>query len=191
MNPDPLVRLIGRANKSEIVVDDTKCLELIDSAAQLSSITVTFAQQLGLEIHHLHKILKLESMGGGNIPYMGYVEINQKILEIGAFKEDVLMLVIEDSPFAQKVPVQLGTLHIDRALDLVSETEMINLSNKWRKGRLATLLAGKSTKTGMVNNKSFTLDQVKGKVKLTKAMETSASETVHAQEISKVRGHQQ
>ena len=83
-------------------------------------------------------------MGGANIPYMGYVEVNLKIPEIKAFNEDVLMLVIEDSPYAQGIPIQLGTLHINKALDLVSKTEMVNLSNKWKRGRLATLLAGKS-----------------------------------------------
>ena len=151
-------------------MDDTKCLALIDSGVQLSPITVKFAQQLGLEIHHLHKILKLEAMGGSDLCYMGYVEVNLKILEIGAFSEDMLMLVIEDSPYAQRVPIQLGTLHIDRALDLVSKTEMITLSNIWRRGRLATSLTRKSTKVGTRNNKAFTLDQVKGGVKLTKAM---------------------
>ena len=89
-------------------------------------------QQLGLEIHHLNKILKLEATGGDNIPYVGCVEVNLRIPEIRAFNEDVLMLVTEDSPYAQRVPIQLGTLHINRAVVLASETEMINLSNKWK-----------------------------------------------------------
>ena len=33
------------------------------------------------------------------------------------------MLVIEDSTYAQCVPVQLGFLYIDRALELVTELE--------------------------------------------------------------------
>ena len=52
---------------------------------------------------------------------MGYVEVNLKILEIGAFNEDMQMLVIEDSLYAQRVPIQLGTLHIDGALDLLAK----------------------------------------------------------------------
>ena len=121
---------------------------------------------------------------------MGYVE-NLKILEIGALNEDVLMLVIENSTYAQRVPLQLGTLHIDRALDLVSKTEMINLSNKWKRGRLATLIAGESAKAGMQKNKAFTFDKVKGGIKLTKAVEIPAFETVHVQGLSEVMGHQQ
>ena len=68
---------------------------------------------------------------------------------------------------------------------------MKNLSNKWKRGRLATLLAGKSAKVGTKNNKASTLDQVKGGIKLTKTVEIPAFETVHVQGLSKVRGHQQ
>ena len=42
------------------------------------------------------------------------------------------MLVIEDSTYVQWVPIQLGTLHIDRALDLVRDQELEHLSTKWK-----------------------------------------------------------
>ena len=57
-------------------------------------------------------ILKFKATVGGDIPYMGYVEVNLKIPEIKAFNENVLMLVKEDITYAQHVPIQLGTLHI-------------------------------------------------------------------------------
>ena len=101
-NPYSLVRLIGRANESEIVVGNTKCVALINSGAQLFTITITFAQQLWLEIYHLNKLLKLEAMGGDDIPYSGYVEVNLKISEIRAFNENVLMLVIEGQSLCLK-----------------------------------------------------------------------------------------
>ena len=63
---------------------------------------------------------------------MGYVGVSLKICEIKPFNEDVLMLVIEDSAYAQHVPIQLGTLHIDRGLDLISEKEITQLSTKWK-----------------------------------------------------------
>ena len=95
------------------------------------------------------------------------------------------MLVIEDSPYAQRVPIQLGTFHINKALDLASKTEMINLNNKGKGGRLSTLLASKSAKVGMENKKAFTLDQVKGGIKLTKAVEIPAFETVLVRDFPK------
>ena len=63
---------------------------------------------------------------------MGYIEVTLKIPEIKAFNEDVLMLVIEDSTYAQHVPIQLGMLNIDRALDLISNKETTHLSTKWK-----------------------------------------------------------
>ena len=95
-------------------------LALIHSGAQISTITIELNKQLGLEIYQLDRILKFETMGGGDVPYMGYVETSLKISEIKAFDEDILVLVIENSEYAQGVPIQLvGTLHIDKILDLV------------------------------------------------------------------------
>ena len=42
------------------------------------------------------------------------------------------MLVIDDSTYAKHVLIQLGTLHIDRALYLISEKEIMQLSTKWK-----------------------------------------------------------
>ena len=50
-----------------------ECLALVDSGAQLSTINIEFVKQLGLEIHQLDRILKIEATGGGDIPYMIYV----------------------------------------------------------------------------------------------------------------------
>ena len=58
-------------------------------------------KQFGLKIHQLDRILKFEKTGRGDIPYMGYVETNLKIPEMKAFDEDILMLVIENSEYAQ------------------------------------------------------------------------------------------
>ena len=109
----------------------------------MTTIRIEFVKELRLKIHHLDRILKFETTGRGNIPYVEYVEVNLKIPEIKAFNEDVLMLVIEDSEYAQWVPIQLGMLHIDRALDLISKKEKAWLSTKWRWGKIASLLTGK------------------------------------------------
>ena len=129
-NLDQIAHLADKVNEACIVIDDGKCLALIHSGAQISTVSNEIVKQLGLKIHQLDRILKSETMGGGDIPYMGYVEDNLKISEVKAFNKDVLMIVIEDSTYAQQVPIQLGTLHIDRALDLISEKEITKLSTK-------------------------------------------------------------
>ena len=49
-NPDPLVRLIGEANETDIIIENKKVKGLIDSGAQVSSILDTFASKLGLKV---------------------------------------------------------------------------------------------------------------------------------------------
>ena len=52
-----------------------------------------------------------------------------------------LMLVIDDSPYgAMRFPIQIGSLHIDMAIDLATEAEMKKLSCKWERARMAHLL---------------------------------------------------
>ena len=96
-----------------------------------------------MRINELINILKLETIGGDEILYRGYVEINLKFSEIKSFNEDVLMLVIEGSSYKQRVLIQLWMLHIDRALELVNKDELHKLSASWCRHHLTTLLPGK------------------------------------------------
>ena len=64
-NPDPLVRLIGEPNKTVANVEGIKTKVLLDSGAQLSSITSHRACELGLEVKQLETILDLEATGEG------------------------------------------------------------------------------------------------------------------------------
>ena len=99
-NPDPLVRLIGEANETDIIIENEKVKGLIDSRAQVSSISDTFASKLGLEIKQLDTLLDLEPTGGGQVPYNGYVELQMRVPNVGAFDLDVLMLVIPESKYS-------------------------------------------------------------------------------------------
>ena len=84
-NPDPLVRLIGEANETDIIIENEKVKGLIDSRAQVSSISDTFASKLGLEIKQLDTLLDLEPTGGGQVPYNGYVELQMRVPNVRAF----------------------------------------------------------------------------------------------------------
>ena len=94
------------------------------------------AWELGLEVKYLQTILDLEASGGGDVPYDGYVKLNLDIPEVAKFKEDVLMLVVKDSPYGERVPVAIGTLRIDMVLDMVTKEEYKNIGRKWQRGSL-------------------------------------------------------
>ena len=124
-----------------------------------------FAEELQLEIKPLKTILDIEAMGGGTVPYHGYVECCLQLPQIKKFDLDVLMLVIDDSAYGMRVPIQIGTLHIDMALDLATETEMKKLSHKWERAQMASALCMNS----MVVNEEpeFKLDDIRGSVHTT------------------------
>ena len=181
-NPDPLVRLIGTPNESSVYVEGVSITSLIDSGANMSAITKSFAEKLQLEIKSLRTILDIEATGGGRVPYHGYVECRLKIPQVEKFDLDVLMLVIDDSPYGMRVPVQVGTLHIDMTLELATEEEKRKLSKQWERAQLASSLRMASANADAINpdesKQVFNLDQVTGSVCLTKEISLEPFEDV-------------
>ena len=57
------------------------------------------------------------------------------------------MLVVDNSPYGMRVPIQIGTLHIDIALDLATEEEKRKLNCQWKRAELAVSLCMKSANT--------------------------------------------
>ena len=136
-NPDPLFRLVGEPNESEVFINDRKVAALIDSWAQLSSISISLAKMLELEVKSVRTILDLEGTGGLTIPYLGYVETRLQIPEVKAFDRDVLMLVVQDSSYCNRVPIALGTTHIDMLIKLATQEELGKLSC-WKRDAVST-----------------------------------------------------
>ena len=101
----------------------------------MSAMVKSFAKELGLEVKPLNTILDIEVTGGGTCPYYGYVECRLQLPQIKKFDVDILMLIIDDSVYGSRVPVQIGTLHIDMALDLATESEMKKLSRRMGKSQ--------------------------------------------------------
>ena len=166
-NPDPLVRLIGKTNEASAIVDGVPITCLVDSGSCMSAMVKSFAKELKLEIKSLNTILDIEVMGGGTCPYYGYVECWLQLPQIKKFDVDVLMLVIDDSAYGMRVPVQIGTLHIDMALDLATEAEMKKLTRRWERARMATALHMNSMVVDENPKSDFKLDEVRGTVHTT------------------------
>ena len=108
---------------------------------QLSSITISLAKTLKLEVKSLKTILDLKGTGGLLIPYLGYVEMQLRIPEVKAFDRDVLMLVVPDIPYCDKVPIALGTIHIDMLIKLATQEELGEHSHYWKRGAVLTRIA--------------------------------------------------
>ena len=114
----------------------------------------------------------MKSRGEGTCPYYGYVECHLQLPQIKKFDVDVLMLIIDDSVYRSRVPVQIGTLHIDMALDLATEAEMKKvIPSLGERAKMATALRMNSMivdKESVEN--SFKLDEINGSVHTTQKL---------------------
>ena len=76
----------------------------------------SLVQVLGLPVYKLNNLIEAQVSGRGTTPYSGYVEARLAILGIEQMDKDSLFMVTNDSLYTQRVPIQLGTLHIREAL---------------------------------------------------------------------------
>ena len=161
---------------------------LIDSGAQISTITDHFARELRLEVRDVGTLLNLEGTGGGEVPYSGYVEANLKIPSLPNFSRDILLLVVPNSRYGERVPVALGTLAIDMVLNYIHQLGPgpPDLGDPWRRGS-----AGRSIpiKGCNVQEDDFPLSKVKGKVIASRKIILGAFETQRLKGVCAVREH--
>ena len=184
-NPDPLLRLIGLANEAKIIVEGQEFPALIDSGAQLSTMSESLVQALKLPFHKLNTLIEADVSGGGTIPYVGYVEAKLKIPDIQAMDKDSLFMVSNNSPYADRVPIQLGTLHIREAIQLATRDEMNTLPSAWKTANFWPY----TDKRLAMKEPEFNLDKIKGHVKLTKSVTIPPFQTIHASGLTECDQH--
>ena len=182
-NPDPIAQLIGKRNESPVIVDGVEYPGLLDSGAQMSTITISQAKKMGLKIQNLESLLDIEGGGGIAIPYIGYVEVNLQIPEIKNYNEDALMMVMNDSRYGKKVPFAIGTIHIHTALKGMTKDEWDNMTLSWWS---VALPACASKALGM---EDFSLASVEGDVKVHKTTILPLFSTTFVKGRSSVKGH--
>ena len=76
---DATVELIGRVNEAVIFVGDIQVTALINTGAQVSTITQDFCEEHIYKIHSVKQMLQLEGPGGLTILYLGYIEATVRI----------------------------------------------------------------------------------------------------------------
>ena len=107
------------------------------------------------------------------------------------FDLDVLMLVVDDSPYGMRVPIQIGTLHIDMALNLATEEEKRMFNCQWKRAELAASLCMKGANAKADDSDesqpTFDLAQVNGSVHLTQDLSLLPFEDVTLKGL--LKGH--
>ena len=112
------------SNEATVIVDGQEMTTLMDSGAQVSSISSKFCDDPASQIQPLGQLLELEGTGGSAIPYHEFVEVNLQIPGITNYNEDVLLLVIPTTIYSEMVPILVGSKIIDRAMSTITKEEL-------------------------------------------------------------------
>ena len=122
-------------------MDGQKVITLIDSGAQVLSISSQFCEDLTLQIQPLGRLLKLEGTWGSAISYLRYVEVNLQIPGIKNYNKDVLLLVIPTMTYSEKVLVMVGSKIIDWAMGWITKGELSKVTTTWRQAHFRAIMS--------------------------------------------------
>ena len=105
----------------------------------------SLVQALKLPVHKLNTLIEAEAASGrGVIPYVGYVEARLAIPRIKKMDKDSLFMVSNNSLYTNRVPIQIGTLHIREGLQLATKEEKEALPQAWETANFPTQTLAKS-----------------------------------------------
>jgi len=82
--------------------------------------------------------LNIEGAGGHTLPYLGFIEVNIGIPNIGLEPTSCILLVVPDNKFTEKLPVLLGTNILRPMMDAIEKQHGVQfqqkaeLSDAWR-----------------------------------------------------------
>ena len=187
--PNLWVRLLGRANESEIEIDGIISKALIDSGAMISMMSKEYCDKHRYKIQHLDQ---LEGSEGAEVPYLGYVEVKMQILGINSFEQDVLMIVSHTTThYHKRVPFQVCSRIIDQVVKNIIDEELKIIVTFLETGLFLffRIIQGESkrvqcyvgtvlSKSSQVRDKEFDLDQVKENVVITKKVTIPTFQTI-------------
>ena len=128
-------------------------------------------------MHKLQQLLNIKGTGEGCVPYKAYVKVLLEVPEVPEFKEYILMLVVKDSEYGNRVPLQLGMLHIDMILGKANSEQLGKLGKPYERGSVGRPTTSKPT---------IDLNTVKEPITLSKQITLEAGKTQRVQGISKI-----
>ena len=68
-------KVVGKANEVPLTVNGQAVIALLDTKSMVSTMSVSLCKALGLEIKPLDHLLTVESAGGHQLSYLGYIEV--------------------------------------------------------------------------------------------------------------------
>ena len=144
LNPDVMSHWIGCDTITWCKIEDDSCLALLDTGMTVNVITADYARILDLPMGPLSDLR--EGLQGVKVPRntfagaLGYVIVHIRFNEMKGYDEDQVYLFMEDnSEFASRVPVILGTPTTEHVLNVMTKSEITKLSVAWAMVRTNTI----------------------------------------------------
>ena len=132
---------------------DIWVMALINMATQVSTVTWDFGEQHGYDMYPVKQMLHLGGTEAFSIPYLGYTEAIVRISPIRNYDEHIPMPFLKSSsPFSLRVPVQLGTIVLDRAMAKITIEELTNGSATWQQTYISTVVMARVAGTAEMKN---------------------------------------
>ncbi len=166
LNPDPLARLIGWWNEADICVNGLNVRALLDTGAQVTSMSDVLCARLGLRIYKL-KGIAMEGTGGICIEYVGYTKIHVALPECSkrpdsSFTFSVPAIVLKELEYQKEVPVTLGVTALEGLLSQMLLEEIQGLDEAWRLCHAAQVVTDKlhAKQASIVNDLTCVVQRV-------------------------------
>ena len=107
-------RLVGNANETEAFVSDIKCLCLVDTGSQVTTISHSFysTHLSNIPLKPISNLLHIQGAGGASVPFLGYIEVQISFpFKFGhsPAKYWALTLVVPDTSYHATAPLLVGT----------------------------------------------------------------------------------
>ena len=116
--------VIGSSNVCNIEAGGNLCQALLDTGANVSTISEEFRHQQfpEFELQTLTDFnLDITIADDHQLPYLGFIEMDVNIPNMNMEPVSSILLVVPDTKYSQSVPVVIGTNVLDRMLSKVEE----------------------------------------------------------------------
>ena len=167
------------------MLDDHEVNALLDTGSQVNTVSMGYVRKRKWKIEPLGTHIHLTGAGGATIPYIGLVAAHLSIGDGVGIKEDIIMLVLPDNPYHERVPVTLGT-------PVLSNFAAQNSTSPENVKQIAWKTVLKSTAEhstwGGPREDGMTLSMIAGEVKTTRDVYIPPGTAVHVKAQSNIRG---
>ena len=138
-NEDARNRWFNHSNLGMVILDGMETTCLIDNGARVNLVTQEFVRDWGLDVGSIQDLnqhngcIPLSRLGGRVMEPLGYVMLRVQIPYMPSYDKDQVVLVVsEDSNFLRKCQVVLGMPKINPAIQAMKESEMENAPEAWQ-----------------------------------------------------------